>query len=544
MAFSSLKLASFALGLAAFSAPCPSPAQASADVTPRGRVVLVLPFENRSGNASLNWVGDSLPDTINSRLSSSGFLTISQDDRRYALDHLGLPTDFRPSRATTIRIAQQLDANYVVIGSFTTQPGYGGATSADRLNLQAQVLSVNELKLSQPQQDSAELPRLFDAENAIAWKVARSIDPRFPIAEATFIGASGAVPLPAFEDYIRGTNATSQPESLRRLQDAVKIAPTYSAALLALGKEQYAAKDFAAAAATLAKLPQNSPLALEAGFYLGLARFNSNNYAGAEAAFAFVASRLPLPEVLNNQGVAISRQNKDAVEAFQHAVQADPNDADYHYNLAVSFFRRGDTAAALREADAALKLKPNDQDLGQLRSRLSVTTPGTKLANLPESSFTPVERIRRTYSEASYRQAAFQLNQLREARLSMLSPDKRAAEYISQGRDAMNRGELPEAEQDFQGALTADPKNADAHEGLAEVRSRSGAAADARNEAETSVRLRPNVPALLTLAQLDIAANNLAAAADDVSRALKLEPNNAAAIAMRLSLQQRGQQVR
>src|ERR1700683_2532468 len=73
---------------------------------PGGRLVLVLPFDNRSGQPNLNWIGDSFPYTLDQRLTSAGFLTISADARQYALDHLGLPTGFKPSRATTIRIAQ------------------------------------------------------------------------------------------------------------------------------------------------------------------------------------------------------------------------------------------------------------------------------------------------------------------------------------------------------------------------------------------------------------------------------------------------------
>ncbi|MGH9595998.1 MAG: tetratricopeptide repeat protein, partial [Edaphobacter sp.] len=81
--------------------------------------MLVLPFDNRTGQTSLAWIGDSFPDTLNQRLTSAGFLTITRDDRQYALDHLGLPVDFRPSRATTIRIAQTLDADFVIVGSYT-----------------------------------------------------------------------------------------------------------------------------------------------------------------------------------------------------------------------------------------------------------------------------------------------------------------------------------------------------------------------------------------------------------------------------------------
>lgn len=500
-----------------------------------GRVVLVLPFDNRSGNASLNWIGDSFPDTLNKRLASAGFLTISHDDRVFAYDHLGLPDDFRPSRATTIRIAQQLDANYVIVGSFNV--------ANNRIDIQAQVLSVNALQLSAPAQDGAQLDRLFDAENAIAWKVARIIDPHFSVAEQTFLAAAGAVPLPAFEDYIRGTTAPTSAERIQRLTSAVSVAPNYPAALLALGKEQYAARNFDAAAAALAKVPANDPLALEANFYLGLARFNSTNYAGAEQAFAFVASRLPLPEVVNDEAVALSRQSRDAVALFQQASQLDPSNEDYHYNLALALFRRGDTNGALREADAALKLKPSDNEAGSLRARLALVPLGTRLAVNADSTFSPVERIIRTYSETSFRQAAFTLNQMQAARLEMLPPDQRASEYVSLGRGYLSQGLLTEAENEFQSAILAQPSSAAAHIGLAEVRERSGNTSSARDEALTSLKLQPSAAGFLVLARLDLAENMLAAAASDVSHALQLEPNNATAIALRMSLRQRGQNI-
>ncbi len=529
------KLPAFFLLAAAIFAPLRLTRAQVFDV-PAGRVVLVLPFENRSGNASLNWIGDSFPDTLDRRLNSSGFLTISRDDRRFAYDHLGLPDGFRPSRATSIRIAQQLDANYVVIGSFNL--------SNNHLNAQAQVLSVDQLRLSAPVSDGADLNNLFDGENAIAWKVARAIDPKFPIAESTFLAGPGAVPLPAFEAYVRGANASAPAERLERLKQAVAFSPDFPSALLALGKEQYTARDFDGAAATLSKVPPANPLALEAGFYLGLSRFNSANYPAAEAAFGFVAQHLPLPEVINDQAVAETRQGKDAVLLFQQASTADPSDEDYHFNLAVALFRRGDTVGGTREVDAALKLKPNDNEALQLRAQLRAAAPGTRLSPDTTSGFNPLERIRRNYSETSYRQAAFQLEQLRTARLGTLTPPQRAEEYDALGRDLLTQGLLPEAESRFQSAIAADPKSAEAHEGLAEVRERSGNATGAHDEALASLRLRPNAPALLVLARLDLARDAAPIAADEVSQAIALDPKNPAAQALRQTLLARGQTVR
>ena len=510
-----------------------APAQTGA--TPGGRVVLVLPFDNQSGNASLNWIGDSFPDTLDKRLNSAGFLTISRDDRIFALDHLGLPADFRPSRATTIRIAQQLDANYVIIGSYNVTDSH--------IAIHAQVLSVDALRMSPPLQDGAELNRLFDAENSIAWKLARAIDPQFSVAEQTFLAAPGAVPLPVFEDYIRGTTATSADERIKRLQDAVALQPSFAAALLELGKDQYAARNFPAAAETLAKVPASDRLALEANFYLGLARFNLANYAGADQAFTFVASRLPLPEVVNNQGVALSRQSKDGAALFQKASEADPSDEDYHYNLSIALFRKGDTAAALQQADAALKLKPHDNEAVQLRARLTQVPAGTKLADDPAGSFSPVTRVRRNYSETGFRQAAFQLDQLRAARMATLAPTERAKEYNQLGQEYLAQGLIPEAEQQFASAIAADARNAAAHAGLAEVRQASGNAKQAREEAAKSIGLQPTAAAYVVLARIDLGDNQPAASATDVSQALHLEPANSAALALRQDLQARGQAV-
>jgi len=513
--------------------------QTSAAAMPGGRVVLVLPFDNRSGDATLNWIGDSFPDTLDKRLNSAGFLTISHDDRAYALDHLGLPAGFRPSRATTIRIAQQLDANYVIVGSYTVKKGTG--TSNDHIAIQAQVLSVDALTLSRPLEDGAELNRLFDAENAIAWKVAREMDPMLNVAEQTFLAAPGAEPLPAFEDYIRGTTAPTAEERIQRLQSAVQLAPDYAAALLALGKEQYTAHDYAGAATTLARVPTTDRLALEANFYRGLAMFNSANYAAAQKAFNFVESKLPLPEVVNDEGVAMSRQGKDGVVLFRRASVADPSDEDYHYNLAIALFREGVTDQALSEVEAALKLTPADNEAAELRKALQAASAGSKLAPNSTGGFSPVERVQRTWSETSFRQAAFQLDQLRAARMATLPPAQRAVQYSQLGRDYLAEGLLPEAESQFQSALAADSGSAEAHAGLAQVREYSGDSEQARSEAAVSLQLHPSVEAWMVLARLDLAANKLPASADDVAHALLIEPGNFAAQAMRQALQQRGQ---
>ncbi len=517
-----------------------------------GRVVLVLPFDNRSGQSSLDWIGESFPDTLSQRLQSTGFLTISRDDRLDALEHLGLPATFKPSRATTIRIAQTLDADFVVVGSFTVGSSLGGSSLGKdkRIQVQARVLEVNRLRMSAPIEDSAELPRLLDAENATAWKVARAIDPHLQVAQGTFLAASAGVKLSSFENYIRGVDAVSPAERVKQLQMAVAETPNYPAALLALGKAQYAQRDYEHAAQTFAKVSATDRRGLEAEFYLGLSRFNAAKYAEAERAFAYVAGRLPLPEVVNNEAVAESRQGRDASPLFQRAVSADPNDADFHYNLAVSMYRHGDRAGAQREVAAALALRPSDAEAGQLRSRLSgagVAGPVKVAASAGGGAgdlfdpFDPQPRIRRTYSEASFRQAAFQLDQIRTLRMATLSPAEQAAQLTQLGRDYLGQGLLPEAEQKFEAAIAADPGSYAAHAALAEVRERSGEVGEARMEAQRSLDLKKNAAAYLELARLELQAKEMAASAAHVKHALDLEPGNTAALGMKQALAARGQ---
>jgi tetratricopeptide (TPR) repeat protein len=127
--------------------------------------------------------------------------------------------------------------------------------------------------------------------------------------------------------------------------------------------------------------------------------------------------------------------------------------------------------------------------------------------------------------------------------MEMLPPAQREVEYAQMGRQYLSEGLLPEAETQFQAALVASPNSADAHAGMAQLREASGDPLKARDEAKTSLIMQPNTIALLVLARLDLADEQLAASAGDVSQALKIEPTNAEAIALRLVLQQRGQSV-
>jgi tetratricopeptide (TPR) repeat protein len=504
-------------------APVPT-INSAADAASRGHLILVLPFENHSSQANVDWMSESMPAIMNRRLESAGFLPISREDRLYALDHLGLPPNFRPSRAS--------------------------------ITITARLLDVNSLSLSPPIEEQVDLPRFLDGINGLAWKLVRKIDPAYPVAEQTFVAADAKLPLSAFENYIRGLVEDTSAERIKHLKEAVRLDSTYYQAWLALGRVYFKDQQYELAAVAFGKIPRTDPAALAAAFDRGLASFYTGNYNQAQDSFAFVATQLPLSEVINNEGVAASRRNQDAVSFFQQAVIADPRDPDYHFNLALAWRRRNDTPAAIREVEDSLKLRPQDSEAQALLNTLqrpsapvktdaSLSTPPiTATTEAPAANTSgPLERIKRNYNESSFRQAAYEIDQMQAMKLETLPPAARATAFSNAGSRYLHSGLLLEAERQFQNALQADSANSVAHAGLAAIRERSGDVDAARLQAQQALQLQPNIDAHLVLARLDLQSSQLPAAANEVGQALKLEPKNSAALGIRQQLQARGQQV-
>lgn len=485
-----------------FSASVQASAQSNPDTEPgQDRILLVLPFDNLTtlvapatsaatpapaspeatnlDAANLDWIREAVPDILNSRFTSAGFFPLTREDRLYALDHLGLPETFQPSRATALKIGEILDANYILIGSYSVNAG--------TLTLKSRIVDVAKLRLSDEITQTGPIAQLIPLLNSLAWQLTRKLDPSFGVAEETFRAASSGLRLDAFEQYIRGETEPNTAERLSHLKKATDLSPNFSEAWLVTAKLQFANQQYEQAAISFSKVTKTDPSALEAGFYRGLSLMYSGDYPHAEAAFAAVARVLPLPEVVNNEAVALSRRRDTAaaIPLFRQATAADPTDADYHFNLAISLHRHGDKAEALTELAESLKLHPNDSEA---KSALEFWK--SNPVNPTEND--PLERIKRNYNGAAFRQAALMLDQVEEARLAALPGPQRAQRLASSAREKLDRGLLLDAERGFQEALAADPRSAEAHAGLGEVRVRSGDLEAARAEADSALKLDPN----------------------------------------------------
>ena len=495
------------------------------------QIVVVLPFENASKAPGLEWIAESFPEVLGNRFASPELYVVSRDDRNYAFDRAGIPANVHLSRATLFRIAEAMDVDYVVLGSYK----FDGQTFTAR----AQLLDMKRLRLSPEQTESGALLKIIDIQSALAWDLLRLIHPELLPSREQFMAAASAIRLDAFENYVRGVTAGERQLKIKHFREAIRLSPDYTLALLQLGRTYFEGRDYEQAASWFARIPHSDPAAREASFYLGLSAFYLGDFAKAEDAFSFVAARLPLTEVYNNLGVVAGRRGKRTeIDYLQKAVKADPSDPDYHFNLGVALYKTGDLAGASRQLRETLNLRPAD---AEAKGLLDTASSGA-MARLSDARSTtargkiPLQRIKRNYDETSFQQLALEIQNATELRLAKTDPHTHAEFHITRGREYLAQGFKAEAEKDFREAVQLDPTNAGAHLGLARCLE-DGNEASARAEAQTVLRLHPiSTEALLVLARLDLKANQTQEAEQNVDRVLALEPDNAAALALKRAI--------
>jgi Tfp pilus assembly protein PilF len=505
---------------------------------PMVRTVMVVPFVNQSGAPGLEWIGEAFPEVLSQRMTSPRVSMISREDRTYAFDHTGIPLTVQPSRATIYEVAEQMDADYVVMGNYK----FDGKT----FSASAQLLDMKKLHLFPAVESSGSLTNLIDLQTSLAWELLQQMGATPGTTREQFLKASPPIRLDAFENYIRGVVAVDGQQKIHYFRQAVKLDPNYTMAVLQLGQVYFETREYEAAASWFAKISRADASGGEASFFLGMSEFYLGNFDKAYAAFNYLATRLPLTEVYNNLGVVDARRGHfpAAVEYFSKAVEADPNDSDYRFNLAVALYRKGDSAAASRQLKEVLQRRPSDGEAKALLDQISrgvpppaPVTPGTHVpagsATAAAQTHVPMERIKRNYDESSYRQLAMEIRNVEEARLASTDRHTHAAYHMQHGRELLAENMVEQAVNEFRDAVSVDPGSAAAHAGLAVALEKKGDTEGARKEAEASVQLQANVEALLVLARLNLKQDQVAAASGNVDRALAIEPANSGALALK-----------
>jgi tetratricopeptide (TPR) repeat protein len=509
-------------------------------------IFLVFPFENSGSSPRLEWLSEGLEELTIERLSAAGQQVYSRAGRTAELERYGLPPGARLSHATMLRIGAELDADYVVFGKFNTD--------GNSLTLQARVLRVSPTGLQPVVRETAKLESLMDLHSKLVWKLLAGNDRSFPLSLPDFTKLQRPLRLDAFEHYIRGLLAGEDDARMRELREATRLEPDWPDPAFALGQVYYGRRDCASALPWLSRVPKTSLRYAEAVFASGVCRLWMDEPDKAEAVFVSLQDALKdnlvsgadLPEILNNVGLARARQGKSAegVAALRRAAELDPEEDDYPVNLGLIYLRANEFSKAADEfRDAAGREPETAEDRALLiyalgkagkkeeaeeekDSALETLGPGGLPAVKPEG-LPKMERIKTELDSSS-----LQLEILSQQAAAQATADASAgsvAALVRRGRQELSAGRLDTAEAAFRSALSADPGDASAHRGMADIARRRNKPDDAVKELLLALARRDSAVDHVSLARIYLEQKRNDLARTELERALKLAPNYAEA---------------
>jgi len=363
---------------------------------------LILPFFNLSKNSNLNWVGESFAESVRETLSSEGLTALDREDRVGAYHRFSLRPYVLLTKASVLKIGEELDAEQVLFGEFDLKPVADSAVkSRGSLQITARLMDLKHYKNGPEFREVGALEDLAALQEHLAWQVLHFVKSDAVPTEADFKKRHPAVRVDAIESYIRGLLATSSEEKHRLYTQAVRLDSSYSQPCFQLGRLFWKKKEYKSAAEWFQKVARDDAHYNESNFFLGLSRYYTGDYAEAQAAFQLVAKVAPLSEVYNNLGAAESRRNlSDALANFQRALEGDQSDPAYQFNVGYALWRRGSFQAAAQSFRTVLDRDPNDAQASLLLARCekeSGPRPG-------DSRSEGLERLKTNYEESAYRQ--------------------------------------------------------------------------------------------------------------------------------------------
>ena len=369
--------------------------------------VLALPFFNHSASANLEWIGESIAETVHDTLASQGLLALDREDRLEAYRRLSLRPGAELTHASIIKIGEALDATRVVYGYYEMLPAQSGSQSKGSLRITARILDLKRVSQSAAFSEVGALEDLAALEVRLGWQALKELRPEAAPSEEEFLKARPPVRLDAVESYVRGLLATAPEQRHRLFTQAARLDEHFSQPCFQLGKASWESKDYRVAAGWLDRVARYDPHYLEARFFLGLCRYYVGDFKGAAAAFEEVSSAVPLNEVYNNLGAAQARLNDSAgaLASFRKVLEGDGADPDYHFNLGYQLWRTGQFAGAVESFRAVLERNANDTEATTMLGfalRQAGPRPG-------DAKMEARQRIKTNYEEAAYRQLQAEL---------------------------------------------------------------------------------------------------------------------------------------
>jgi tetratricopeptide (TPR) repeat protein len=320
------------------------------------RTLAVLPFANLSKNPSVRWISETFPELLEDRLRWPGLNVLGREDRLTAFERIGIPYSNVLSKASLIKVGQELDSTLLIWGDFSLE--------GSKLKVSASVLDLPNSALSAELKEEGELVDLQTSCSRLAWQILKSLDSSpLPPREA-FVARFPVIPNIALENYVRGLLEADRSKQIRFFRQADKAYPNFVKAIFQLGRIYYQEKDYSTSSLWLQRVTRLDKDSSEARFLLGLNYLLMKNYEKATLEFQQLTQIVPLSEVYSNLAVALSLQGRseEATTAFHKALEGEPSGNDYLFNQAYHSWRTGNFVSAAKDLKEVLSRDEGDAE--------------------------------------------------------------------------------------------------------------------------------------------------------------------------------------
>jgi tetratricopeptide (TPR) repeat protein len=564
--------------LLALLAPAPA-ARAAQGVSD---VVLVLPFENVTGQAEFNWVGESFADSLAELLGSHGLRVVSSDARELAYQRLRLPLTVIPSRATAIKLAREAGATLVVLGTYEVTPERDEKTVAE-VRGSAKLVRVNEGRISGKQMPDGRwatheffygdaLVNLQAVQGKLAYQILYEQDDKLPFSQNAIVEQATKVPARAFESYVKGTmlgRADQGKKSaylLNAMREYERANPgaVYKQAAFELGHLHYAQNDFKKAAEYFSQLQRRDPHFAESAFYAALSYWRAGETQSALDALLPLTTDVPLTSVYNNAGALaaqIARTEKDAARrdallkqatnVLSRAVESAPEDPMVRFNYASALMQAGEYAKAAEQLRAVIEVNPRDAEA------LFLFAKALEKAGQAEAAAANDNEARKLFPGYAEAQVEWQSRQTTRRIGLRLRGDFNRGEYLTniaepppaaastqdllaKARELYAAGNDDEALSELRDVVRVEPMNAEAYLLSGRIYMRRGELVSAINQLKTSIFWdtdRRLIDAHVLLGRIFLERGDRAQALGYAQSAIQIDPNNQEALALQRQLQ-------
>jgi len=492
---------------------------------------LVMPFDRAGDDSALYWLGEGAAILLADDLNALGASALTRPERVDAFDLLGLPVTASLSRATVIKVGEVLGAADVVIGSVEIDDGL--------LTVRARRLDLQAGRLEPELEESGPLTELF----AVFERTARRLAVPAGGGRAAAPVKRVYPPVEAFENYVKGLVSETPATEIRFLERALQLHPRYDRARLALWAVHSERGEHEAALADARTVPDESSLARRAQFSAALSLLDLGRLDESFAAFKTLDEAQPGAALANDLGVVQLRRQGPARDGlptyfFTKAADAEPETADYPFNVGYAYASAGDMTAALYWLREAVRRDTADADAHFV---LGVALQATDSPVEAAREKALAAQLSARYADDSLRQTTTvpsglervmrRLETPRAARLDAELVGTAEREQQELATFHLDRGRrFVEAEQDraaiheLRRAIYLSPYLAEAHLLLGRVYLRAGRAREAIDALKIAIWCQETADARLALAEAYIQTEDRAAARVEVERALELDP--------------------